>query len=263
MHSPNTEKTLALLPMHETSSLYYPIQEEFTHNYRATSEDLGVGYLTANRNSPVSSHHGTKKRPVAVTKSEFPGWGDSMTLENLKSGNEVHEEKEEKLGEWLATSICGNDITSSCFYCTGLVVHQAGVWAPLCMALVSFTLYLFRKIYGEAVTALPLNGGAYNVLLNTTSKSTASIAACLTILSYIATAVVSAGSAVAYFGNIWGAVHGSPVTYFVILLLVGFACLTLFGITDSARTALVIFILHLTTLTILGIYIDYVSWKYV
>ena len=38
----------------------------------------------------------------------------------------------------------------------------------------------------------PLNGGAYNALLNTTSKSLASMAACLTLLSYMATAVISA-----------------------------------------------------------------------
>lgn len=154
----------------------------------------------------------------------------------------------EKLGQWLATSICGNDITSSCFYCTGLVVVEAGVWAPLCMALVALTLYLFRSIYGEAVTALPLNGGAYNVLLNTTSKSTASLAACLTILSYVATGVVSAGSAAAYLQQLWA---DTPVTSIVIALLALFALLTLMGITDSARAALFIFSVHLTTLTIL------------
>ncbi len=69
------------------------------------------------------------------------------------------------------------------------------MFAPAAMALVAATLYLFRRVYGEAVTALPLNGGAYNVLLNTTSKGTASLAACLTILSYVATGVVSAASA--------------------------------------------------------------------
>jgi hypothetical protein len=56
-------------------------------------------------------------------------------------------------------------------------------------------LFLFRKIYGEVVGALPLNGGAYNALLNTTNKSTASLAATLTILSYMATAVISANEA--------------------------------------------------------------------
>jgi hypothetical protein len=70
-----------------------------------------------------------------------------------------------KLGQWMATGICGNDITSSCLYVTGLCVADAGVWAPICLLMVVVTLYLFRAIYGEAVTALPLNGGAYNVLL--------------------------------------------------------------------------------------------------
>ena len=66
------------------------------------------------------------------------------------------------------------------------------------MAMVIVMLYFFRFVYGEVCTALPLNGGAYNALLNTTSKSTASLAACLTSLSYTATCVVSAGEAVQY-----------------------------------------------------------------
>ena len=45
--------------------------------------------------------------------------------------------------------------------------------------------------------ALPLNGGAYNALLNATSKFRASIAACLTLL-YMATAAISASEAVHY-----------------------------------------------------------------
>jgi len=70
-----------------------------------------------------------------------------------------------KLGQWQSTAICGNDITSSCLYVTGLCVADAGIWAPICLLMVGVTLYLFRAVYGEAVTALPLNGGAYNVLL--------------------------------------------------------------------------------------------------
>jgi hypothetical protein len=56
--------------------------------------------------------------------------------------------------------------------------------------MVAIVLFLFRAIYSEVGTALPLNGGAYNCLLNATSKFVASLAACLTILSYTATAVV-------------------------------------------------------------------------
>lgn len=43
-----------------------------------------------------------------------------------------------------------------------------------------------------------MNGGAYNVLINTSSKPVASFAACLAVISYIATGVVSAATAVSY-----------------------------------------------------------------
>ena len=69
-------------------------------------------------------------------------------------------------------------------------------------------LFLFRKIYAEVVGALPLNGGAYNALLNTTSKRAASVAACLTVLSYMATAVISALEGMHYVHNLW---HGLDV----------------------------------------------------
>ncbi len=60
------------------------------------------------------------------------------------------------LGAWASTAICGNDITSSCLYATGLCIADAGVFAPIILILVAVTLYLFRSVYGEAVTALPL-----------------------------------------------------------------------------------------------------------
>lgn len=97
-----------------------------------------------------------------------------------------------KLGELSATAICDNDISSSCLYVSALAIAYAGQYAWVSLLIVALVLFLFRKIYGEVVGALPLNGGAYNALLNTTSKSTASIAATLTLLSYMATAVISA-----------------------------------------------------------------------
>ncbi|HRT53384.1 MAG TPA: amino acid permease, partial [Flavobacteriales bacterium] len=100
-----------------------------------------------------------------------------------------------KLGPLPATAIAGNDITSSCLYVSSLAIVHAGVWAVVGLLLVAGVLFLFRRIYGEVVGALPLNGGAYNVLLNSTNKYNASIAACLTILSYMATAVLSGTTA--------------------------------------------------------------------
>jgi hypothetical protein len=36
---------------------------------------------------------------------------------------------------------------------------------------------------------MPVNGGVYNAMLNTTRKQTAALAACLSFLSYLATCV--------------------------------------------------------------------------
>jgi amino acid transporter len=152
------------------------------------------------------------------------------------------------LGELASTAICGNDITSSCLYVSALAIFWGGKWAPLCLLIVAVVLYLFRSIYGEVVSALPLNGGAYNALLNTTSKFRASMAACLTILSYMATAVISGNEAMHYLHSMWG---GLPVVPATIVLLGIFLALTIFGITESAIVAIVIFLAHIATLLLL------------
>jgi amino acid transporter len=160
----------------------------------------------------------------------------------------ITEHKEGGLGEWSATAICGNDITSSCLYVSALTILYAGPLAPIALALVGGVLYLFRSVYAEVVGALPLNGGAYNALLNTTSKFRASIAACLTILSYMATAVISASEAIHYADALFETL---PVIGMTALLLAAFMGLAILGISDSARVALVIFVIHIASLSLL------------
>ena len=53
-------------------------------------------------------------------------------------------------------------------------------------------------MYAETVSAIPVNGGTYNILLNTASKKVSSFVACLSVLSYTATAIVSAFDSVVY-----------------------------------------------------------------
>lgn len=153
-----------------------------------------------------------------------------------------------KLTQLEATSISGNDISSSCLYVSALTIAYAGQYAWISLLIVAFVLFLFRKIYGEVVGALPLNGGAYNVLLNTTTKQTASFAACLTILSYMATAVISAYEAMHYLQNL---IHSLPIIYSTIFVLGIFMVLSIIGIGESAFVAVIIFIIHLVTLTLL------------
>ena len=157
------------------------------------------------------------------------------------------EHKEERLGAWHATAICGNDITSSCLYVSGIVIVYAGVLAPVALLLAAGVLYLYKKIYTEVVEALPLDGGVYNCLLNCTRKFDASIAACLTILSYLATAVISAKTSAEYLKDLLPLMPPMQITA---LILVAFAGLTIMGISDSARVALVIFVLHIGTLAL-------------
>ncbi|GAB5440332.1 MAG: hypothetical protein Fues2KO_06810 [Fuerstiella sp.] len=160
----------------------------------------------------------------------------------------IQHEPHVKLGQLASTAICGNDITSSCLYVSALAIVFAGKLAPLSLLMVAAVLFLFRKIYAEVVGALPLNGGAYNALLNTTSKRAASVAACLTVLSYMATAVISALEGMHYVHNLF---HGLDVMAGTIALLAFFMVLTIIGITESAVVAIVIFITHITTLSLL------------
>ncbi|PVW17341.1 APC family permease [Marixanthomonas spongiae] len=153
-----------------------------------------------------------------------------------------------KLNQLEATAISGNDISSSCLYVSALAIFYAGQYAWVSLLIVAVVLFLFRKIYGEVVGALPLNGGAYNALLNTTKKSTASLAAALTVLSYMATAVLSGSEAVKYAASIWDGIPVFPVTIGVLFV---FMCLVILGIGESSKVAIAIFLFHLTSLTLL------------
>lgn len=157
-----------------------------------------------------------------------------------------------KLSVLAATAISGNDISSSVLYVSALAIAFAGQYAWITLLIVSLVLLLFRKIYGEVVGALPLNGGAYNALLNTTSKSVASFAATLTLLSYMATAVISANEAIHYLHHLVPAI---PIIIATVILLGFFGVLTIGGVSESAKVAIGIFIFHLASFVVLSAFI--------
>jgi len=160
-------------------------------------------------------------------------------------------EHKSSLNELSATAISGNDISSSCLYVSALAIIYAGQYAWISLLMVGAVLFLFRKIYGEVVGALPLNGGAYNALLNTTSKSMASLAATLTILSYMATAVISANEAMHYAHSL---IESLPLILSTIGLLAVFMGLSIIGIGESSKVAVFIFIFHLSSLILLSFF---------
>lgn len=191
----------------------------------------------------ATSNWPTESRRIHITQARLQD-----TASRPRHDAPITEHKQGGLGEFPATAICGNDITSSCLYVSALAIMQAGKLAPLALLLVAGVLFLFRRIYAEVVGALPLNGGAYNALLNTTSKSLASLAACLTLLSYMATAVISGLEAMHYLKHLWPVLPEIPAT---MLLLAFFMGLTIIGIGESAKVAMGIFALHILSLALL------------
>jgi len=190
----------------------------------------------------------------ALEPWEFAGWGKAARMTNLEPSlpeefTRLDQPRKHVLGQWRATAICGNDITSSVLYVSALCAAQAGALAPIVLLIVAGVLYLYRRVYGEVGSALPLNGGTYTVLLNTTNKRLAATAAVLTLLSYIATAVISSSEAMHYAQNL---VPGLHVTSATIGVLGVFALLNILGVSESAVVALVIFVLHMATLTVLA-----------
>lgn len=164
---------------------------------------------------------------------------------NQKSLSQAH-----KLSQFPATAICGNGILSSVLYVSGIAILFAGVYAPLILLVIAGILFLYKSVYTEVVEALPINGGAYNCLLNGTSKTFAAIAGVMTILSYTATAVISAKVGVTYFHSLVN-IPVIPVTLGLLLLV---AALVIAGIKDSSRVALIIFGTHISALILVLIF---------
>ncbi|MGB5694467.1 MAG: APC family permease [Polyangiales bacterium] len=183
---------------------------------------------------------------------EFAGWGTSQRLTGLATSElpftRLDQAQKHLLGTWRATAICGNDISSSVLYVSALCAAQAGALAPIVLLIVAAVLFFYRKIYAEVGSAIPLNGGTYTVLLNTTNKRVAAAAACLTLLSYIATAVISASEGMHYAHHLW---DGLNVFWATVGVLGTFAFLGIIGIGESAVVALVIFLFHIAVLSIL------------
>jgi amino acid transporter len=229
LHAENEEPSL---PHTDASLLLGPDEDddgrEVSHSVREGDVMVNVAEVSQRRRGNVTCCGGRKENVSAP----------------------VMEKPKHQLNQWFASAISGNDITSSVLYMGGLCTAQAGPFAPISIVLVVGLLYLFRSVYSEVVTALPLNGGAYNALLNTTSKVIAAVGGTLTVLSYVATAVVSADSAVQYFVSLLPQV---PPFWLPVGVLGIFAILNLIGLTESSVVALIIFVVHMLVLAVLTV----------
>ncbi|ETI55963.1 hypothetical protein F443_01411 [Phytophthora nicotianae P1569] len=208
---------------------------------------MGSGLNVRRRKIEIEVEEGAARGPTW----QFPRSGTSQHVHvpesELAEIQHQLDQPRKLLSEWPATAISGNDILGSVLYAAASVVARAGKLMPVSLLMVAIVLYFFRFIYEEVVTAIPMNGGTYNALLNTTSKRAAAVAACLSILSYVATGVVSATSGVHYLDT----QVDIPIVACTIALLFAFALLALVGIAENSRVALVIFLHHIVVLSIL------------
>lgn len=141
-------------------------------------------------NYPYQHFYSDKRQSSPVHSDDvwlYPGWGD-VSREEVDT-NRVHPVEDKKtLGVFRATSIAGNDLLASVLYTIGVTTSHAGPLSFLSLLIVSINncqfgevnvsltskicvfLWPYRFIYSEVGTALPLNGGSYNCLLNATTK---------------------------------------------------------------------------------------------
>eukprot|EP01012_Entosiphon_sulcatum_P013909 TRINITY_DN19088_c0_g2_i1.p1 TRINITY_DN19088_c0_g2~~TRINITY_DN19088_c0_g2_i1.p1 ORF type:complete len:673 (+),score=115.07 TRINITY_DN19088_c0_g2_i1:28-2019(+) len=206
----------------------------------------------------MSSPYGTGRQPRPLPPQLLRPWESSTygTTQKLVLPTTAQKPHHAPLGQLFATSIAGNDLTSSILFTAGLCIQSAGIWAPVSLLVVTFTLYLYRGIYTEVASALPFNGGSYNALLNTTNKLAAGVVAAMAVLAYLATALVDAAAAVEYLADFpLSALQPESGIFWSCLLVLAFVTvLNLIGLTESAIVATAFFFFNCLTYAILLVF---------
>lgn len=211
-----------------------------TDEYGHIKETSGVSLLDILRGATFEPHEENSKIVTQQDRDahnlefwQYPGWGGiySTTIEPHLLPEPKHKHI---LDVYRSIAIAGNDLLASVLYTTGIVATACGQLAPFALLMGCLALFPYRRIFKECGTALPLNGGVYVAMLNSSSKFTATFAASCSLISYSATAVVSAASCSSYAAGEFGDFPQIPVT---IAIMAFFGLLVFFGVKDSANVA--------------------------
>lgn len=173
---------------------------------------------------------------------------------NIKPAT-THHHGDALLAWWLAAAIVGADIGTSVFYTTGVILPLVGFCAPFIILIVCLLMWFFKATYEEGCAVSPFNGGAYIMVLQTVGKRFAIVVGGLTILSYLATAAVSALSGAYYIDSIdnlmnWPVMHvvGAAIAPVII-----FGLLNIVGIKEPAIIVFLIAMFHFSLLLFLDV----------
>lgn len=159
------------------------------------------------------------------------------------------------LSWWLAAAIVGADIGTSVFYTTGVILPLVGFAAPAIILVVCLLMWFFKATYEEGCAVSPFNGGAYIMVLQTIGKRFAIFVGALTILSYLATAAVSALSGAFYIDSIDNIMNWpiSSIVVTAIAPVVVFGLLNIIGIKEPAMIVFLIALFHFSLLLFMDI----------
>lgn len=183
---------------------------------------------------------------------------EGITSENeststTEGGAKKH--KDALLNWWLGSAIVGADIGTSVFYSTAIIMPYVGMATPLIILAICLLMWLFKSTYEEGCSVSPFNGGAYIMVLQTVGKRLAMLVGALTILSYLATAAVSALSGAFYLDSIdnltnWP-VHQILLVSMIPVIL--FGLLNIIGIKEPAFIVFIIAFFHFSLLLVMDV----------
>ncbi|KAK0236350.1 AAAP amino acid permease [Armillaria nabsnona] len=186
---------------------------------------------------------------------EFAGWGSffqfTLDAKERDAGEScIRSARDAKvLGQFTASALAGNAVLGSVFYALPAVVTVSNIYSPISLFIATVTLFLWRPIMTELGSALPITGAPYSYILNVSTKSFALVGAALLLLDYVSTSVVSAATAAAYLSGEVNLPFPSFVGTIIVLAL--FTLISLSGIKESARLALVSLSFHVGTMIVL------------
>lgn len=156
---------------------------------------------------------------------------------------------------WLGAAIVGADIGTSVFYTTAVILPYVHFAAPLIILVVCLVMWLFKSTYEEGCSVSPFNGGAYIMVLQTVGKRLALVVGALTILSYLATAAVSALSGAYYIDSFSADSNWPTMTIMAVALapVLFFGLANIVGIKEPAMIVFCIAFFHFSLLLFLDV----------
>ncbi len=176
--------------------------------------------------------------------------------ESKSSGSPSTDKKDDALlNWWMAAGIVGADIGTSVFYSTGVIMPYVGFAAPLVILFVCLMMWFFKSTYEEGCAVSPFNGGAYIMVLQTVGRRLAMFVGAMTILSYLATAAVSALSGAYYLDSFDNMMDWSTGNILVVSLIpvVLFGLANIKGIKEPAVIVFGVAFCHFVLLLYLDI----------